>query len=127
MNFQLSDAAYSFIRGHRLRIAISTTYWPMIGPFPPEPVELTLHTHNSSMSCPLDPGEAGQIWAPFLSAEEGPPMPATILSAGASENRVSRDVLSGRVEVLSERGGDRVLIEEHGLEGENENCRANVN
>ena len=48
VNFQLSDAAYSFIRGHRLRIAISTTYWPMIWPSP-EPVELTLHTHNSSI------------------------------------------------------------------------------
>ena len=115
VNFQLSDAAYSFIRGHRLRIAISTTYWPMIWPSP-EPVELTLHTHNSSIELPVRPRRGGPKLAPFLSAEEGPPMSATILSAGASENRVSRDVLSGRVEVLSERGGDKVLIEEHGLE-----------
>ena len=43
-------------------------------------------------------------------------MPATVLSAGASENTVSRDVLSGRVEVLSERGGEKAVIEEHRLE-----------
>ena len=43
-------------------------------------------------------------------------MPATVLSVGAFGNTVSRDVLSGRVEVLSERGGDKAVIEEHGLE-----------
>jgi len=115
VKFQLSDAAYSFIRGHRLRVAISTTYWPMIWPSP-EPVELTLHTKNSSIELPVRPSRGGPKVQPFLAAEEAPPMPATILSAGVSENRVSRDVLSGRVEVLSERGGDNAVIEEHGLE-----------
>lgn len=43
-------------------------------------------------------------------------MPVSVLSAGVSKNSISRDVLSGRVEVLSERGGDKGVIEEHGLE-----------
>nr|HIA88359.1 peptidase S15 [Gammaproteobacteria bacterium] len=115
VNIQLSDAAYSFIRGHRLRVAISTTYWPMIWPSP-ETVELTLHTRNSSIELPVRPSRGGPKLKPFLAAEEGPPMPATVLSAGASGNTVSRDVLSGRVEVLSERGGDKAVIDEHGLE-----------
>ena len=28
----LNDVAYSFRKGHRMRVAISTTYWPMIWP-----------------------------------------------------------------------------------------------
>ena len=37
----LIDAAYSFAKGHRIRVAVSTTYWPLIWPSP-EPVTLTL-------------------------------------------------------------------------------------
>lgn len=73
VNFQLSDAAHSFVRGHRLRVAISTTYWPMIWPSP-EPVELTVHTKNSSIELPVRPSRGGPKLKPFLSAEEGPPM-----------------------------------------------------
>ena len=43
-------------------------------------------------------------------------MPVSVLSAGVSKNSISRVVLSGRVEVLSERGGDKGVIEEHDLE-----------
>ena len=43
-------------------------------------------------------------------------MPVSVLSAGVSKNSISHDVLSSRVEVLSERGGDKGVIEEHGLE-----------
>ena len=115
VNIQLSDAAYSFVRGHRLRVAISTTYWPMIWPSP-EPVELTLHTRQSTIELPVRPSRGGPKIKPFLAAEEGPPMPTTVLSNEPSKNVVSHDVLSGRVEVFTQRGADGLVIEEHGLE-----------
>ena len=115
VNFQLSDAAYSFVRGHRLRVAISTTYWPMIWPSP-EPVELTVHTKDSSIELPVRPSRGGPKLKPFLAAEEGPPMPTSVLSNAPSKNVISRDILSGRVEVYSERGADGIVIEEHNLE-----------
>ena len=38
---QLDDIAYAVQPGHRLRVAISSTYWPLVWPSP-EPVALTL-------------------------------------------------------------------------------------
>ena len=43
-------------------------------------------------------------------------MPTTVLSNEPSKNVVSYDVLSGRVEVFTQRGADGLVIEEHGLE-----------
>ena len=35
----LIDTAYAFVKGHRMRVAVSTTYWPLIWPSP-QPVTL---------------------------------------------------------------------------------------
>ena len=111
----LNDTAYAFRPGHRIRVAISTTYWPMIWPSP-EPVELTVHTGTSTLALPVRPMKGGPRLTPFEEPEEAAPMPATQLSSAPSSNTVTRDVLSGRVEVLSERGGGVYRIDEHGLE-----------
>ena len=47
----LNDIAYSSKRGHRVRVAISTTYWPMVWPAP-EPVTLRLTTGASVLELP---------------------------------------------------------------------------
>ena len=49
---QLDDIAYRVPAGHRLRLAISTTYWPMVWPSP-EPVSLTLSGGDADL--PLRP------------------------------------------------------------------------
>ena len=111
----LSDTAYSFGKGHRVRIAVSTTYWPMIWPSP-EPVALTLHTGTSTLDLPVRPARGGPKLKPFLPPEEAAPMAATQIKSAPSRNTVTRDVLTGRVEVLSERGGGVYRIEDHGME-----------
>ena len=50
----LIDCAYSFAKGHRMRVAVSTTYWPLIWPSP-EPVTLTLATGKSALALPVRP------------------------------------------------------------------------
>ena len=54
----LDNAARRFHAGNRIRIAISTAYWPMILPAP-EPVSLTLFTGASKLTLPVRPLEAG--------------------------------------------------------------------
>ena len=44
---QLDDVAYSFPKGHRIRLAISNSYWPLIWPSP-EPVLMTLFSGAKS-------------------------------------------------------------------------------
>ena len=49
---KLKDVAFSFPVDHRLRVAISTCYWPMIWPSA-ESVTLTIHTGVSSLELPV--------------------------------------------------------------------------
>ncbi len=48
----LDNAAHIFSRGNRLRIAISTTYWPLVVPSP-EPVVLSVFTGASTLDLPI--------------------------------------------------------------------------
>ena len=51
---QLNDIAHAFPAGHRIRIAVSTSYWPIAWPSP-EAVILTLRTGNSALYLPVRP------------------------------------------------------------------------
>ena len=51
---RLHDIAYSFRPGHRMRVSISTTYWPLCWPSP-EIVTLTLFAGASSIDLPVRP------------------------------------------------------------------------
>ena len=51
---QLNDIAYAFQAGHRIRLALSTSYWPTVWPSP-EPVTLRLWTGASTIELPVRP------------------------------------------------------------------------
>ena len=114
VSVRLNDCAYSFLPGHRLRVSVSTTYWPMIWPSP-EPVTLTLFAGDCSIVLPVRPTTDEPEVSQFAAPEEGPPMPATQVETRPARNTVTRDIATGRVEVLSDRGGGLYRIEEHGL------------
>jgi len=50
----LNHVAQQFPRGHRLRIALSTSYWPLAWP-PPEPVRLEVRPRRSTLVLPVRP------------------------------------------------------------------------
>ncbi|MBY0264824.1 MAG: CocE/NonD family hydrolase [Burkholderiales bacterium] len=84
----LADAGYSFVKGHRLRVAVSTTYWPLIWPSP-EPVTLTLHAGKSFIELPVRPPRKEDAKVKFKPVEAAPPFKRTPLAAGG-RNRVVR-------------------------------------
>ena len=51
---QLNDIAHVFPAGHRIRVAVSTSYWPIAWPSP-EPVTLTLYAGASTLELPVRP------------------------------------------------------------------------
>ena len=51
VSIKLNDIAHAFEAGNRIRVALSTTYWPMVWPSP-EPVTLTVHTAGSLLDLP---------------------------------------------------------------------------
>ena len=54
VRLQLNDIAHAFPAGNRLRLAISTSYWPIAWPSP-EPVILSLRTGHSALYLPVRP------------------------------------------------------------------------
>jgi putative CocE/NonD family hydrolase len=70
--FRLNDAAHAFPAGHRLRLALSNAYWPLVWPSP-VPAQLTLYTEGCQLVLPIrppDPRDADlPAFAPPESAE----------------------------------------------------------
>jgi putative CocE/NonD family hydrolase len=50
----MNDIAQKFAKGHRIRLAISSSYWPLAWPSP-KPVRLSIRTGTSSLTLPIRP------------------------------------------------------------------------
>ncbi|KIC09340.1 glutaryl 7-ACA acylase [Leisingera sp. ANG-M1] len=88
----LNECAHRLRAGHKLRLALSTAYWPMIWPAP-EAAEVTLHLEGCMLHLPvreaaaeIDPANPGL-------AQEFPVLQAKELRApaGTSERKVLED------------------------------------
>lgn len=104
----LSDAAYSFVKGHRIRVAVSTTYWPLIWPSP-EPVTLTLYAGKSTLDLPVRPPSRADANVKFKAAEAAAPFPRTVLAAGGRNRVIRTDMGKGEtvVEIDDQSGRSR--------------------
>ena len=116
VRLRLGDTAYRFRPGCRLRLAISTSYWPMAWPAP-EPVTMALETAASRLLLPLRRGEGADRALPvFAPPVFAPPHPVRALRAGSVRRTLERDVGSRAIVLrhLEDSGTD--LIEDIGLE-----------
>ncbi|WAL67492.1 CocE/NonD family hydrolase [Amycolatopsis cynarae] len=90
----LNGVAQSFPAGHRIRLSLSSSYWPLAWP-PPEPARLTVYTGASELSLPVRTRrEEGEVAAPFGEPEGCAPIPTTRLLPGEQRWTVCRDLLS---------------------------------
>jgi putative CocE/NonD family hydrolase len=111
---QLDDIGYRVPAGHRLRVAVSTAYWPMIWP-PAQPVTVSLRTGSSRLDLPvrrIADGEEFQL-APIEPVQLAG---FEMLREGQSERRVCHDVVTGETtfELIDDAGLKRLTA--HGLE-----------
>ncbi|MFW6197545.1 MAG: CocE/NonD family hydrolase, partial [Myxococcota bacterium] len=89
---KLNDVAQAFPAGHKLRIAFSTSYWPIAWP-PPEPVCLTIWSGDSRVSLPVRPPQREDAeLRPFGAPEEAPSQSAIQLGTPRHHWRVHRDL-----------------------------------
>ena len=66
---RLNDVAHCFEAGHRIRVAISTSYWPIVWPSP-EPGTLRIHAAECVLVLPVRPEfDADATLAPFAPPE----------------------------------------------------------
>lgn len=108
---QLCDIAHSFAPGHRLRVAISTSYWPIAWPAP-EQVELTLFAGNSTLELPLRSAESEdeKQHHPFGNPEKGRALTHTQLSSEKQNRYCEENLATGAIRMITEWDkGDVVL------------------
>jgi hypothetical protein len=111
----LKHVAQRFPAGHRIRLAVSTSYFPLILPAP-EPVTLTLHSHGSALILPerRPSPQDGQL-AAFGPAEAAPAAEVEVLEEGETAWRICRDAITGRVEMRISDGDGTILFLRNGL------------
>ena len=102
VKLDMGFTAYKFKVGNRIRISISTSYWPMIWPSP-EPVTLEIHTGKGALSLPIRTSN-NQSSATPLYPDSGvqPNSKHVIVSAGKYSNDVNYDPIEGIHEIKKE-------------------------
>jgi len=110
----LDAVGHRFPAGHRARLAVSPTYWPLAWPSP-EPVTLTLF--GGQLVLPVRRDQPADAATALPEPEEPPPYPVRTLEPGIGERWVEHDLASGRATLHFEWDlGGRVLLEESGIE-----------
>jgi uncharacterized protein len=99
---QLNDAGATFPAGHRVRLAISTTYWPMVWP---APEIATVTVHGGRLSLPVRPPRASDASLRALQAVETAE-PEMITEVAAGVQRIERISLE-----TSSSGGSRYHVD----------------
>ena len=107
VQIQLNDIAYSFPAGHRIRLALSTGYWPVAWPAS-EAVTLTLFTGASWLEMPVrPPNPMDEHIEPFGDPEQAPPLERTELRPATFQRTVERDLATNEtVYTLFSDGGE---------------------
>ncbi|GAA4955364.1 CocE/NonD family hydrolase [Streptomonospora halophila] len=91
----MNGVAQAFPPGHRLRVSVSTSYWPLAWP-PPQPVLLTvLLQGESSLVLPVRPTDSSDEVAPqpFDEPEGTPPLDTSRPVPGEQQWKVERDLV----------------------------------
>jgi hypothetical protein len=94
----LNAIAYVLSSGHRIRVAVSTAYWPILWPAP-EPFTLSVWTGESRITLPVRPmSPHDDGLRPFEPPESGPP-PAIehVTSGGGVRRSVELDAETGEL------------------------------
>ncbi|HSF19294.1 MAG TPA: CocE/NonD family hydrolase [Vicinamibacteria bacterium] len=91
----LKHVAHAFLPGHRIRVALSTSYWPIVWPAPSE-ATVTLFTKGSCFELPIrTPRPEDLDLRPFEPPESAPSPVTTEVTSGNTSGRVHHDPLSG--------------------------------
>lgn len=115
----LNNIAQRFSSGQRLRLALSTSYWPLAWPAP-NPFQLKLDLAQTQLLLPVrhSPAREEQV-REFQAPEAAAPLTTHRLKVGQHNWWVHRDLAEGtsELEVINDHGVE--LIEETGTEIEN--------
>jgi uncharacterized protein len=115
VRIQLNDAAHAFPRGHRVRLSVSSSYWPIAWPSP-ENAEVTVFAGTSHLELPVRAARAGdEKLSAFGAHESPPPMKKTVHREPWSKEGIERDLVTGRYTFTTEENDGDYTIHPVGL------------
>jgi uncharacterized protein len=114
MKIKLDDIAWRVPKGHKIRVSISTTYFPMMWPAP-EPVTLTVYAGKSLLHLPLRKDQAGEAPVAWKDAEAAEPAKLKELKAPWNKREKTVDEKTGelKIEIVDDFG--EYEIKPHGM------------
>ena len=111
IRFKLDDIAYRMPAGHILRVAVSSSYWPMVWPSP-ENVSLTIE--GGQISVPSREPATGDEWS-FPEPEAASPWQLETLRTGGNSRSIEHDQVTGKISLVIEDDFGEARDKDHGL------------
>ena len=112
VTLDLDQVAYRLPAGHRLRLAVSTVYWPYIWP---TPERATVNLHAGHVDLPVRPNASdGDEW-PFEGPEGAAPLAVTVRRVAGMDKTYGRDAKTGETTVTLSMDFGEVENNDHGL------------
>jgi uncharacterized protein len=105
----LDNTAHRFAAGNRIRVSISTTYWPMILPAP-EPVTVKLFTAASSLTLPVRPSRAEDSELHQFGPAFVPAAAVRLIDSKPAQHVVEWDAIREKQIIRHDVGNGRVLL-----------------
>ncbi len=113
----MNDIAQRFPAGHKIRVSVSTSYWPLAWPSP-RPAHLTIHTEGSQLTLPVREPQPIDEQISFAPPETGQPASTSTIDPGEHTWEVRRNLATDEaaLEVTDDNGIQR--LDEIGTEVE---------
>jgi putative CocE/NonD family hydrolase len=115
IRLQLGDAGYAFRPGNRVRLALSSAYWPMVWPAP-ERARLTILSEGATLTLPLRGAGAGTDELVLPPPEAASPAALEVLRPASGARTVTRDEDGELVSVQTDDNFGVQRLRPHGLE-----------
>jgi putative CocE/NonD family hydrolase len=113
VTLDLDHIAYRVPKGHKIRVAVSTAYWPLIWPSP-TPTALTLS--GGRIDLPLRAsGDTNEVT--FEPPEAESPWQTNALRDGSNSRKIEHDLNSGEIHLILHDDFGKVEDADHGLIG----------
>lgn len=109
--FNLDQMGYRLAAGHRLRLALSTTYWPFVWPSP-DPARLTVTA--GGLTLPVHHGGAADEWHP-PPAEHAAPWAHRVIRPPRARRVIEEDLIGGTIALVVEDDQGEAENLTHGL------------
>ncbi|MFT4960202.1 MAG: putative CocE/NonD family hydrolase, partial [Paracoccaceae bacterium] len=109
----LDHIAYRLPKGHKLRVAVSSAYWPLIWPSP-DTAELKLS--DGALDLPVRSSSQIDEWS-FPPVDADVPWQTKTLREASNSRRVETDLNTGQVHLIIEDDFGKVEDLDHGLIG----------